>query len=348
MNTTFESVKDRLSAEPQNWVITGVAGFIGSNLLQYLLGLNQRVIGLDNFSTGYQHNLDDVRRSVTSEQWSRFKFIRGDIRNSEDCRIACEGATYVLHQAALGSVPRSISDPAETNASNISGFVNILLAARDAKVKRFVYASSSAVYGDHPQLPKVEETTGTPLSPYAITKAANELYAEVFQSLYGVKTVGLRYFNVFGPRQDPNGAYAAVIPRWIAGMLNEAAITIYGDGETSRDFCYIRNVIQANILAACADLDSQTGQVFNIAYSQRTTLNELFQLIYESLNTRKHIRQPALEYADFRSGDIKHSIACIDKAKCLLGYTPTYSIHDGLAETVNWYVDREAQALQVG
>jgi len=277
--TTYETLKTTLMAEPKTWLITGVAGFIGSNLLETLLKLNQRVVGLDNFSTGYQHNLDEVQKSVSPRQWKRFQLIEGDIRNIDDCQNACNEVNYVLHQAALGSVPRSINDPITTNQNNIDGFLNMLVAARDANVDSFVYAASSSTYGDHLDLPKVEDKIGKPLSPYAVTKVVNELYADVFAKTYGFKTIGLRYFNIFGRRQDPNGAYAAVIPKWTAAMIENEPVYINGDGETSRDFCYIDNAVQANLLAATTDNDDATNQVYNVAVGDRTSLNQLFNEI---------------------------------------------------------------------
>ena len=283
MTTKYQALKTHLKTTPSTWLITGVAGFIGSNLLETLLQLNQKVVGLDNFSTGYQHNLDEVRDEVIPDQWSSFTFIEGDIRNLEDCQQACKDVDYVLHQAALGSVPRSLEDPITTNQVNIDGFLNMLVAARDAKVKRFVYAASSSTYGDHPDLPKVEDKIGKPLSPYAVTKLANELYADVFARTYGFKTIGLRYFNIFGKRQDPNGAYAAVIPKWIAAMIKNETVYINGDGETSRDFCYIENAVQANLLAAAVEDEDAINQVYNVAVGDRTSLNELFALLREGL-----------------------------------------------------------------
>lgn len=330
-----EKLKPRLRAEPRTWLITGVAGFIGSNLLETLLKLDQRVVGLDNFATGHQHNLDEVRSLVDPEQWARFKFIEGDIRNVQDCHLACKGVDYVLHQAALGSVPRSIENPINTNATNIDGFLNMLVAARDASVKRFVYAASSSTYGDHPGLPKVEENIGRPLSPYAVTKFVNELYAEVFARTYNFQSVGLRYFNVFGKRQDPNGPYAAVIPKWIAAMIKGEQIFINGDGETSRDFCFIENAVQVNLLAATAESAEASNQVYNVAVGDQTTLNQL----YESLRTNlkevyPHVIDMVPTYRDFRAGDVRHSRADIAKARRLLGYEPQYRIDAGLKETV--------------
>jgi len=339
--TKYEEVKNRLSAKPQKWLITGVAGFIGSNLLETLLRLNQRVVGLDNFLTGHKQNLDEVQALVLPEQWKNFTFIQGDIRDLASCNKVCEGVDYVLHEAALGSVPRSIESPIATNEHNLVGFLNILVAARDARAKRFVYATSSSVYGDHPNLPKTEDKIGRPLSPYAVTKQVNETYAEVFSRVYGLSAIGLRYFNVFGPRQDPNGPYAAVIPKWFAGLLNGEEIYINGDGETSRDFCFVENVIQANILAACTVDDRALNQIYNIACGDRTTLNELFELIR---NTVARVYQKAQEakpaYCDFRPGDIRHSHADIGKARTLLEYEPQYSARSGLEKAGAWYISR--------
>ena len=308
-------------------------------MLEALLKLNQRVIGLDNFSTGHQHNLDEVRDNVTDDQWRCFHFIQGDIRNPDDCNEACSGVNVVLHQAALGSVPRSIEDPINTNANNIDGFLNMLIAARDSGVHRFVYAASSSTYGDHMELPKVEHTIGKPLSPYAVTKYANELYADVFARTYGLHTIGLRYFNIFGPRQDPNGAYAAVIPRWFHALINGEPVYINGDGETSRDFCYIANCIQANLLAATIENKDATDQVYNVAVGERTTLNQLFCLIQE--NVANHFPDAARVepiYREFRPGDVRHSLADVSKAIELLNYDATYSIKQGLVETAGRYL----------
>jgi UDP-N-acetylglucosamine 4-epimerase len=347
----FTQLQTRLQTEPHTWLVTGVAGFIGSNLLQALLKLNQRVVGLDNFATGHQRNLDEVQTLVSPTQWANFNFINGDICNLADCQKAVTGVDYVLHQAALGSVPRSVADPITTNVTNISGFLNMLVAARDAKVKRFVYAASSSTYGDHPGLPKVEDTIGKPLSPYAVTKYVNELYADVFGKTYGMQSIGLRYFNVFGPRQDPNGAYAAVIPKWIASMIKGEPIYINGDGETSRDFCFIANVVQANLLAATvSDLPlplgggrgegspSPVNQVYNVAVGDRTTLNTLFALLRDNLSTHGVSADTQLVYRDFRAGDVRHSLADISKAVAHLGYLPTQSIRQGLAAAVRWYL----------
>jgi UDP-N-acetylglucosamine 4-epimerase len=330
--------------EKQNtWLVTGCAGFIGSNLIEALLKQGQRVVGLDNFSTGFQHNLDQVEAAVGPEKWSRFKFIKGDIRSLDTCHEACKGVDYVLHEAALGSVPRSIDDPITSHESNVTGFLNMLVAARDAKVKRFVYAASSAAYGDHPGLPKVEETIGRPLSPYGAGKYMNELYADVFGRCYGLQTVGLRYFNVFGPRQDPDGAYAAVIPKWIAAMLRNETVYINGDGETARDFCYIDNVVQANILAATVDNPEAANRVYNVALGDQTSLNQLFDSLRELLGARDAAFDcPPPVYRDFRPGDVRFSRADISKAQQLLGFKPTVRVHDGLSRALDWYVARLA------
>lgn len=337
----YAQLQAKLAETPKTWLITGVAGFIGSNLLETLLALNQKVVGLDNFATGYQHNLDEVAGLLTPEQWRNFRFIQGDIRNLDDCRAACRGADYVLHQAALGSVPRSLEDPLTTNDTNITGFLNVLTAARDAQVKRFIYAASSSTYGDHPQLPKVEDQIGNPLSPYAVTKYVNELYANVYARCYGFKCIGLRYFNIFGARQDPNGAYAAVIPKWFAGLLNDEAIYINGDGETSRDFCYIANTVQANLLAACAEDPAALDQVYNVAVGQRATLNELYALI--RIQVAPHVSHNVQEkplYRDFRAGDVRHSLADIGKAQTLLGYQPSHTLREGLDVAAAWYLKK--------
>lgn len=325
-------------ATQRRWLVTGVAGFIGSNLLETLLAHGQFVTGLDNFSTGHRRNLEQVRDSVTPAQWARFRMIEGDIRDPQTCVQACEGVELVLHQAALGSVPRSITDPLLTNANNVTGFLNMLVAAKDAGVRRFVYAASSSTYGDHPGLPKVEDVIGKPLSPYAVTKYVNELYADVFLRTYGLDSVGLRYFNVFGQRQDPEGAYAAVIPKWFAGLLRGETVWINGDGETSRDFCFIDNCVQANILAACADNPEVPGKVFNVAFGQRTTLNELFALIRdEAAKFRPECRGAQPAYRDFRAGDVRHSLADIGRSRNLLGYDPVHGVRAGLELAGAWY-----------
>lgn len=336
--TQFELLKTRIQAQPKAWLVTGVAGFIGSNLLEALLQLDQYVVGLDNFSTGHQHNLDEVKSQVTADRWARFNFINGDIRDVSACHQACRGVDYVLHQAALGSVPRSIEDPVTTNQNNIDGFLNMLVAARDANVERFVYAASSSTYGDHPDLPKVEDRIGKPLSPYAVTKLVNELYADVFARTYGFKAIGLRYFNIFGRRQDPDGGYAAVIPKWIAAMIKNEPVYINGDGETSRDFCYIDNVIQVNLLAAASD-ETAVNQIYNVAVGDRTSLNQLYFLLRDALAEQfAHLKMAQPVYRDFRAGDVRHSLADIGKARTLLGYQPSHRAEDGLAEAMKWYV----------
>jgi len=337
--TAYEHLRSHLPTAPKSWLITGVAGFIGCNLLEALLKLEQNVVGLDNFATGHHHNLKQIQDAVTPEQWARFKFIEGDIRKLDDCRAACAGVDYVLHQAALGSVPRSLEDPLTTNGANIDGFLNMLVAARDAQVKRFVYAASSSTYGDHPGLPKVEAVIGKPLSPYAVTKLVNEQYADVFARVYGFKCIGLRYFNIFGARQDPAGAYAAVVPKWTAAMIHNEPVYINGDGETSRDFCYIANTVQANLLAATALHPDAANQVYNVAVGDRTTLNDLFEAIRSALEPRfPHLKDCKPSYRDFRAGDVRHSLADITKAKTLLGYQPSHRIQQGLVEAMDWYV----------
>jgi len=337
--TAFDTLKAQLQAEPKTWLVTGVAGFIGSNLAEALLQLDQRVVGLDNFATGHQKNLDQVQASVGAERWARFSFMHGDIRDPETCQAASKGVDYVLHQAALGSVPRSLEDPLTTHAANNTGFINMLVAARDAKVKRFVYAASSSTYGDHPGLPKVEDIIGKPLSPYAVTKLVNELYADVFGRCYGMQSIGLRYFNIFGRRQDPNGAYAAVVPKWVSSMIHNEPVYINGDGETSRDFCYIDNVIQANLLAATSQHAEAANQVYNVAVGDRTSLNQLFEAIRTNLAPRfAHLTDFKPVYRDFRAGDVRHSLADISKARTRLGYEPTHRIGEGLAEAMDWYV----------
>lgn len=336
--SAYRNLQAKLKAAPKTWLVTGVAGFIGSNLLETLLKLEQRVVGLDNFSTGKKRNLEEVQGSCAPGQWARFRWVEGDICDLPTCRGLCAGVDYVLHEAALGSVPRSMTDPLGCHRNNVTGFLNMLLAARDANVQRFVYASSSAVYGDHPGLPKVEEQTGKPLSPYAASKQMNEVYSQTFASAYGFASICLRYFNVFGPRQDPAGAYAAVIPQWIAAFLRRAPVYIYGDGETSRDFCYVENVVQANLLAATTANPEAVSQVYNIALGERTTLNQLFELIQNSLRrTDALLPEQKPVYRDFRPGDVRHSLADIGKAQRLLGYAPTHTIRDGLELAMDWY-----------
>lgn len=337
--TTYENVKDKIHRTPKRWLVTGVAGFIGSNLLEELLRQGQQVVGLDNFSTGKRENLSDVQTLVGESQWRQFHLIEGDIRHLGTCLTACNGVDVILHQAALGSVPRSIEDPLASNDNNVNGNLNMLKAACDTQVKRMVYASSSAVYGDSPGLPKVEDVTGNPLSPYAVSKMVNELYAHVFAQLYGLETIGLRYFNVFGPRQDPNGAYAAVIPHWISALRKNETVYINGTGETSRDFCYIENVVQINLLAALTDNRKGVNQVYNVALNKRTTLNELYYKLQKCMGPFcDHLHESHPVYRDFRPGDVLHSQADINKAETLLGYAPTHSIDAGLDAAMGWYM----------
>ena len=339
----YDEVKKALAETPRRWLVTGAAGFIGSNLVEALLRLDQHVVGLDNFATGHRRNLVEVLAAVGNTQGAdraaRFAFIEGDITQLGDCRRACTDVDFVLHQAALGSVPRSIEDPIATNAANVDGFLNMLVAARDAGVGRFVYAASSSTYGDHPALPKVEEHIGRPLSPYAVTKYVNELYADVFARSYGLATIGLRYFNVFGPRQDPEGAYAAVIPKWVAALLSGTTVAINGDGETTRDFCYVDNAVQANLLAAMTRDAASLNQIYNVAVSGRTSLNALFEQLKVALTSHAPAaaRQAPI-YRDFRAGDVRHSQADIGKASHLLGYAPTHDLDAGLAASMPWYV----------
>ena len=337
--TQISQIIEQLNSNRQRWLVTGAAGFIGSNLVEALLRLNQSVVGMDNFSTGHQRNLDQVQGLVGSAAWTNFHFIRGDICDLNTCREACKDVDFVLHHAALGSVPRSIEDPILSNHSNVTGFVNMLVAARDAKTKRFVYAASSSTYGDHPALPKVEDQIGKPLSPYAVTKYVNELYADVFARCYDMQTIGLRYFNIFGPRQDPDGAYAAVIPKWIASMIKNETLLINGDGETSRDFCYVENVVQANILSATTTNSDAINQVYNVAVNERTTLNQLFDMQRNLLVKRfAHLENFRPTYQDFRVGDVRHSLADISKAQRLLGYAPSHRIGEGLRTAMDWYI----------
>jgi UDP-N-acetylglucosamine 4-epimerase len=336
--TTYDKLQSQLKDDPKLWLVTGVAGFIGSNLLETLLKLDQRVIGLDNFLTGRRQNLEAVRSLVSDKQWANFTFIEGDIRDVKVCRRACRGIDFVLHQAALGSVPRSIQDPITTHECNVNGTLNMLMAVSEHRVKRFVYASSSAVYGDDPHLPKHEDVLGQPLSPYAVSKRANELCTHAFAASYGLQSIGLRYFNVFGPRQDPEGAYAAVIPRWSAALIREQPIHVYGDGETSRDFCYIANVVQANLLAATTTNTAAVNSVYNVAVEARTTLNELYGILRELLlPDHPQLANHKPVYQDFRPGDVRHSQADISRAKDLLGYAPTHTLRQGLVEALDWY-----------
>ena len=342
--TKYEQLQEFLKDNQKTWLITGVAGFIGSNLLEKLLVLNQKVIGLDSFETGYQHNIDeaiiDANNIAGKNLNDNFKFIEGNISSLNDCKKACDGADYVLHQAAIGSVPRSIEDPINTNSANIDGFLNMLLAGRDANVKRFVYAASSSSYGDNTDLPKIEHMTGNPLSPYAVTKLVNELYADVFAKNYNFKTIGLRYFNIFGKRQDPNGAYAAVIPKWVDSILNKNDVYINGDGKTSRDFCYIDNAVQINLLAATTQNEEALNEVYNVALNDRTSLNELYQMIEERLvQSIQGLEKKKPIYREFRSGDVRHSQASIQKAQELLDYQPKYRISEGMDKVIDWYVN---------
>jgi UDP-N-acetylglucosamine 4-epimerase len=341
ISESYRRVREHLTSEPRVWLVTGVAGFIGSNLLSELLALGQKVVGLDNFSTGHRSNVDEVLSSQLSHS-ARLRMIEGDIRELETCRAACEGVDYVLHHAALGSVPWSMDDPLRTNAVNVDGFVNILVAAKDAGVKRVVYASSSAVYGDSPDHPQLEEKLGRPLSPYAASKSVNEIYARAFQMSYGLQSIGLRYFNVFGQRQDPAGAYAAVIPRWIATLLRGERCRIFGDGETTRDFCYIANVVQANLLAATVGNDDATGQAYNVACGESVSLNQLFMMMRDRLAATADVRFAGVmpQYDEFRPGDVRFSCASIDKARQLLSFLPTHDVARGLAEAMDWYVQR--------
>jgi UDP-N-acetylglucosamine 4-epimerase len=340
MPSAYENLRKQLVCEPKTWLITGAAGFIGSNLVETLLTLNQKVVGFDNFSTGHVRNLDEVKQSVSTDQWSNFKFIEGDIRFLDACKTACEGIDFVLHQAALGSVPGSLDDPITTKCINIDGFLNMLVASRDAKVQSFIYAASSSTYGDHLGLPKIEESIGKPLSPYAVTKYVNELYADVFKSAYGLNSVGLRYFNVFGKRQDPEGNYAAVIPKWTAAMINGDELFINGDGETTRDFCYVENAVQANLLAASTSNKAALNQIYNIAVGERTSLNQLFDYLSSNLASyNPTLKIPPPVYRDFRLGDVRHSLADISKAKRILGYEPTHRIDKAIKECMGWYVN---------
>jgi UDP-N-acetylglucosamine 4-epimerase len=337
-SSPYTTVQAELKAAPKTWLVTGAAGFIGSNLVETLLKLDQRVVGLDNFVNGKRKNLEEVRALVSEAQWKQFRFVEGDVADAVVCQSACQKTDFVLHQAALGSVPASMANPLGFHRANVTGFVNMISAARDAKVRSFVYASSSSVYGDEPTMPKIEERIGRPLSPYAATKWMDEIYAEVFARAYGFPSIGLRYFNVFGPRQDPNGAYAAVIPKWIAALLSSAPVQINGDGETSRDFCFVENVVQANILAATTKNPEAANQVYNIAVGERTTLNELFGFLQNGLRRRDaSLAETEPVYADFRAGDVRHSLADISKAQRLLGYMPTHNAREGLELAMDWY-----------
>ena len=338
--TAYQRLRQRLMSDPCRWLVTGVCGFIGSNLLEALLKLDQHVIGLDNFATGHRRNLDEVKDLVAPAQWSRFRFLEGDIRDIGDCRKACDGVRYVLHQAGLASVERSIADPITSNAVNVGGFLNMLVAAREGGVKCLVYAASSSTYGDHQGLPKIEDRIGRPLSPYAVTKYVNELYADVFARSYGTPYVGLRYFNVFGPRQDPAGAYAAVIPKWFASLVKGEPVFINGDGETSRDFCFVANAVQANLLAATTGNRRAANQIYNVAVGERATLNELYgEIVRKAAPLRPGIGGAKPIYRDFRAGDVRHSLADIGKARKHLGYEPSHRWREGLAEAAPWYLE---------
>ena len=336
--TTYEAVQERLTIRPRTWLVTGVAGFIGSNLLETLLNLDQRVVGLDNFSLGKPGNLAQVKGAVTDARWKNFRFIRGDIRSLDTCRQACRSVDFVLHQAALGSVPRSISDPIATHENNVTGFLNMLVAAHGAGVSRFVYAGSSATYGDRIGILRVEAEIGRLLSPSALTKYVNELYAEIFARCYGFGSIGLRYFNVFGPREDPDGAHAAVIPKWVASMIREEPVFINGDGEAARDFCYVDNAVQANVLAAMADDAAAVNQVYNVALNEKTTLKELFEMIRSLLEPHfPHLRGMRPIHRASRAGDVRRSQADIEKAKRFLGYQPAWKVRPGLERTIEWF-----------
>jgi len=335
----YENTKNSLRTSPRKWLVTGSAGFIGSNLVEALLKLDQKVVAVDNFITGHRKNWDIVRAEVGPEKWENVTLVDGTVCDKDTCEEICAGVDSVLHQAALGSVPRSIKDPIASNDNNVTGFLNLLTAAKDQGVKNFVYASSSSVYGDHPDLPKFEDKIGTPLSPYAVTKKINELYADVFKMQYDIKPIGLRYFNVFGRRQDPEGAYAAVMPKWFASLVRDEEVYINGDGETSRDFCYIDNTVQANILAGSTDNEVAKGRVYNVACGEKTTLNELFSAIRnEVAKIIPSVSDAKPAYRDFRAGDIRHSLANIDLIREHLGYDPTHGVTDGLTEAAAWYV----------
>jgi UDP-N-acetylglucosamine 4-epimerase len=345
--TTYENLLEHIRSRPRAWLVTGAAGFIGSHLIERLLELGQRVVGLDNFSTGRWQNLADVKQTVGEASWRSFRFIEGDIRNARTCAQACAKVDIVLHEAALGSVPRSIDDPVASSESNIMGFLNLLVAARDAGVGRFVYASSSAVYGDHPALPKVEALIGRAMSPYGLTKQVNELYAGVFDVCYGMRSIGLRYFNVFGPRQDPHGAYAAVIPAWIGALLEGESAYINGDGTAARDFCYIDNVVQANLLAATVEDPVALGQAYNVALGAQTSLLELYAMIQQILASKfPGLKTAGAQHRPPRKGDLPFSRADTSKAERLLGYRPAVRIMEGLERTIDWYADNVRSAQQ--
>jgi UDP-N-acetylglucosamine 4-epimerase len=336
--TRYQELCRTLEAEPRRWLVTGAAGFIGSALVEKLLALGQHVVGLDSFITGHRHNLDDVRAVVGDQAMRRFQLVEGDIRDLETCRRAMGEVDLVLHQAALGSVPRSIEDPIASHQCNVDGTVNVFCAAHGAGVRRVVYASSSSVYGDHPGLPKIEDAIGRPLSPYAATKRIDEVYADVWQRSFGLEVVGLRYFNVYGRRQDPQGPYAAVIPRWIAALAAGAPCVIFGDGSQSRDFCYVDNAVQANLLAATGPA-SATAEVYNVGLEGRTDLVQLFRMLRDRVAAfHPHAAATEPEFAAPRPGDVQHSQASVDKIRQQLGYQPTHGIEQGLTETVAWFV----------
>ena len=337
--SAYETSVEALRQEPRRWLVTGAAGFIGSNLVEALLQLGQRVTGLDNFSTGHRRNLEQIQQSVAPELWQQFAMIEGDVADLKTCRRALVGIDYVSHQAAMASVPQSIEQPLACHAVNVTGSLNLLVAASEAKVRRFVFASTCAVYGDHPELPKRETSPVRCLSPYALTKLMDELYADFWGRFYGCESVGLRYFNVFGPRQDPQGAYAAVIPKWIEAMMQGREVTIFGDGESTRDFCYVANVVQANILAATTSNPEAVNQVYNVAVNSRTSLNALFSALQERLaHHYPKVSELKPNYRDFRSGDVRHSEAAITKAEKLLGYKPSHRVEDGLDDALQWYL----------
>jgi len=333
-----EDLESMLEGQAGLWLVTGVAGFIGSNLLEALLERNQLVRGLDNFSTGHARNLEQVRTNLTSQQWAGFEFLQSDIRDLPSCQRACSGARLVLHQAALGSVPASIADPIGAHTTNATGALNILWASHQANVQRVVYASSCAVYGDCPSLPITEGQPIIPLSPYAATKSVNELYAQAFARSYGLSAIGLRYFNIFGPRQDPQGPYAAVIPAWVRALLRKEPVCIHGDGNTSRDFCYVANVVQANLRAALTPPDQAANRVYNIGQGERATLNQLFLLLRDKLAAENpSLRGLEPVYGEARPGDIRHSQADLSEARHRLGYRPHYRLDEGLEEAMDWY-----------
>lgn len=337
MNRSIDALRGIAMPDRATWLVTGAAGFIGSNLVETLLRAGQVVVGLDNFATGYRRNLAEVEALVGSDAWTRFSLVEADIRDADACRAAVAPVDYVLHQAALGSVPRSLADPLTSHAVNVTGFLNMLDAARHAGVRGFVYAASSSTYGDEPNLPKREDRIGNPLSPYAVTKLADELYAQVYARSYGLASVGLRYFNVFGPRQDPDGAYAAVIPKWTAAMIAGDGIRVNGDGETSRDFCYVANAVQANIRAALTPTSG--AEIYNVAVGDQTSLLDLFGVIRDGLAAHQIPYHADPVFGEFRAGDVRHSLADISKARNRLGFAPTHRIDAGIAEALPWYID---------